>query len=122
MPGLSAQQNLSGIGRRLLALLSLAAAATLLLASTGSAGRSGLQNACSPDRILLSGLGGLVEEAQRQPPDGAAGGTPAKARRPDASALATLQPDTGALAPVGSFGAPRTHAARAGLTRAPPRA
>jgi len=119
---LSAQQNLSGICRRLLALLSLATAATLLLASPASAGRSGLQNACSPDRALLSGLGGLVEEAQRQPPDGAAGGLPTKAWHPAASVIAALQPDAGALAPVDSSGAPRTHPPRAGLTRAPPRA
>jgi hypothetical protein len=121
-PELSAQQNLSALCKRLLALLSLAAAATLVLAVPGSASRTGLQNADSPDRAILAGLQNLIEEAQRRSPDGAAGGAPVKAWRPAAPPLVAVQPIARARAPVDAAGVPRPHAARAGPTRAPPRA
>jgi hypothetical protein len=119
---LSAQQNLSGLCRRLLALLALAVAATLVVAPPGAAGASGLENASAPDRAPLTRLDGLIEDEERRSPDGTAGGAPGKAWRPVAPPIAALQPPEPACEPVDASGAPRTHFARAGLTRAPPRA
>jgi hypothetical protein len=117
---LSAQQNLSGLCKRLLALLSLALAATLALASPGAAGRPGLQSASAPDRVVLTGLD-LLEETERQLSDGTAGGAPAKAWHPVACPIVAIQPADRVHAPLDASETPRTHAARAGLTRAPPR-
>jgi hypothetical protein len=117
---LSAQPNLSVLYRRLLAALSLVVAATLAASAPGFGGRSGLQNANAVDRTILSGLRGLIEDGEPQHPDAASGDPRIKARPSAAQRIVTPEPPRNGYPPVDVSGAPRTYAARAGLTRAPP--
>jgi hypothetical protein len=117
---LSAQSNLSGLCRRLLAALSLMVVASLAASAPALAGRSGLQNANPADHSLLSGLRGLIEEEASQYPDTAAGDPGIKAAILAARLLVAAEPPRRARPPLADAAPPRTHAARAGLTRAPP--
>jgi hypothetical protein len=117
---LSAQPNLSGLCRRLLAALSLMVAASLATSAPAFAGRSGLQSATPTDNTLLAGLRGLIEDEDAQQPDTAAGDPRIKAAILDARLVVAAEPPTNACSCLGAPAAPRTHAARAGLTRAPP--
>jgi hypothetical protein len=116
---LSAQSNLSGLCRRLLAALSLIVAASLAASALPLAGRSGLQNAASADHSLLAGLRGLIEE-ENQLADAAAGDPRLEAATPAAGLIVAAEPPASARPPLRDAAVPRTHAARAGLTRAPP--
>jgi hypothetical protein len=116
---LSAQPSLSVLCRRLLAALSLVAAATLAASAPGI-GRSGLQNATAADRTLLAGLRGLIEDEEPQHPDAPAGDPRIEAGTSVARLIVAIELLGHARPPLDVSSAPRTHAARAGLTRAPP--
>ena len=117
---LSAQPKLGVLCKRLLAVLSLAVAATLAASAPGLANRSGLQNPVAPDRVLLSGLKGLIEDEEPQHPDAAASGPRSKSGTAVKHRTVAPEPPRTARPPLDFSGPPRTHAARAGLTRAPP--
>jgi hypothetical protein len=117
---LSAQPHVSVLCRRLLAALSLVVAATIAASAPGLGGRSGLQNVNPVDRTVLSGLRGLIEDGEPQHPDAASGDPRIKAQPPAAQRIVAPDPPRNRRPPLDVSGAPRTHAARAGLTRAPP--
>lgn len=117
---MSAQPNLGVLCKRLLAVLSLAVAATLAASAPGLAGRSGLQNATAPDRAFLAGLKGLLEDEEPQQPDAAAGDPRRKAGTEVAHRTVAPEPPRTARAPLAGARAPRARSVRAGLTRAPP--
>jgi hypothetical protein len=116
---LSAQPDIGGLCKRLLAALSLVVAATLGVSATGLAGGTRVQNADAVDRALLSGLKRLVEDERPRSPDAAAG-DPRLETAPPVAHLVAPEPLGSARPAFDVPGAPRTHAARAGLTRAPP--
>jgi hypothetical protein len=117
---LSAQPNLSGLCRRLLAALSLVVATCLAASAPALAGRSGLQNAAPTDNALLAGLKGLIEDEEAPQSDTATGDPRIKATTWTARLIVAAEPPTSVRPPFDHSAAPRTHAARAGLTRAPP--
>jgi hypothetical protein len=116
---LSAQSNLGVLCKRLLAVLSVAVAATLAASAPGL-NRWGLQSAAKPDRVVVSGLKGLIEDEEPQHPDAAAGDPRSKAGSAVAHRTLAPAPSRTARPPLKTAGAPATHAVRAGLTRAPP--
>lgn len=120
VPKLSAQPNLGVLCKRLLAVLSLAVAATLAASAPGFTNRWGLQDATAPDRALLSGLKGLIEDEEPRHPDAAAGDPRGKTGTAVVHGTAAPAPPGTVRPPLDLSGPPRTHAARAGLTRAPP--
>jgi len=120
VPKLSAQPNLGVLCKRLLAVLSLAVAATLAPSAPGLANRSGLQNPAAPDRALLSSLKGLIEDEEARQPDAAAGDPRSKSGTAVAHRTVAPAPPRTVRPRLDFSGPPRTHAARAGLTRAPP--
>jgi hypothetical protein len=117
---LSAQPNFGVLCKRLLAVLSFALAATLAASAPALASRSGLQNATAPDRALLAGLKGLLEEEEPQHPDAAAGDPRHKAGIEANHRTVAPEPPRTAPPPLVVVRVSETRAVRAGLTRAPP--
>lgn len=117
---MSAQHNLTALCKRLAAALSLVVAATLATSAPELAQRTGVGNAAAID-ALVADLGGLAEDEQGKYPDRAtAGDGRAKVRAPVAYLEIQNPPSKGARPVHAGSGVRRTHAARSGLTRAPP--
>ena len=115
------QQNAGVAWKRLFAAWALAVAATLAPWTSEPGSRvAAAKGASTIDPALVADLGDLIEDQQRKFPDVGAGDRQAKAVIRVAGLQAAAPPPENAGPSLTAGGVLRTHAARSGLTRAPP--
>jgi hypothetical protein len=124
----NAQLSFVLLWKRVVAALSLVAAALLASMAAAPAGSSGMVGSragqagpvATAPSALIATLDGIVEDAQRASPPQDAGGAKGKALAPAARPAPAVSRPVVATAAPAEREQPGRHASRAGLTRAPP--